>query len=81
MVGWHTDSMDMSMSKLQGLVKDREAWHAMIHGVAKSQTTKRLTLSLSLPRSISEGSNMEGSDTAQISSHVTTECRVGKQGN
>ena len=38
MVGWHTDSMDMSMSKLQGLVKDREAWHAMIHGVAKSQT-------------------------------------------
>ena len=33
-----TDSMDMSMSKLQGLVKDREAWRAMIHGVAKSQT-------------------------------------------
>ena len=38
MVGWHTDSMDVSMSKLQGLVKDREAWRAMIHGVAKSQT-------------------------------------------
>ena len=32
------DSMDMSLSELQGLVMDREAWHAAIHGVAKSQT-------------------------------------------
>ena len=33
-----TDLMDMSLSKLQELVMDREAWHATVHGITKSQT-------------------------------------------
>ena len=38
MVGSIIDSMDMSLSKLWEIVKDREAWHAVVHGVTKSRT-------------------------------------------
>ena len=37
-----TDSLHMSLNKLQEMVKDKEAWHASVHGVAKSQTRQQL---------------------------------------
>ena len=40
-MGWLdgiVDAMDMNLSKLQEMVRDREAWHAAVHGVVKSQT-------------------------------------------
>ena len=38
MVGWHHHPVEMSLSRLRELVMDREAWRAVIHGVAKSRT-------------------------------------------
>ena len=37
MVGWHHQLDDMSLSKIQEMVKDRESWWAAVHGVAKSR--------------------------------------------
>ena len=41
MVGWFINSRDVSLSKLQETVKDREVWHAALNGVTKSQTQLR----------------------------------------
>ena len=38
MARWHNRTMDMNLGKLQEMVRDREACHAAVHGVAKSQT-------------------------------------------
>ena len=43
-LGGITDSVDMSLSKLQEMVKDREAWYAAVHGVTKSHVSQRTQL-------------------------------------
>ena len=36
--GWHTDAIDMKLGNLRELLRDRQAWHAVVHGVTKSWT-------------------------------------------
>ena len=52
-----TDSMDVNLSKLQEIVKDREAWHAAVHRIAKSRTQ------------ISDGTTASG-DKLRVSKHI-----------
>ena len=40
MAGCHHNAMDMNLGRLQEMVRDREAWHAIVHRVAKSQTQR-----------------------------------------
>ena len=58
MVGWLTDSMDISLSRFLELVMDRETWHAAVHGVAKSCTQLR-DRSITLPGFVFPKFNLE----------------------
>ena len=59
-----TDSMDMSLSKLQELVIDREAWHAAVHGVAKSWTRLSNWTELKMDMTVLQGSERVNVDNA-----------------
>ena len=48
MIGWHINSMDMSLSKFWEIVKDRKAWRAAVHEVAESHKIEQLNNKISI---------------------------------
>ena len=66
-----TDSMDVSVSKLQKMVKDREAWRAVVHGVAKSHTrlSDRTTTNVHTDQT---GHPSEGGEAVKLFVNITT---------
>ena len=61
-----TDSVDMSLGKLREMVKDREAWHAAVHGAAKNQTAWGLKTTKETRKRDGRGAQSEAGETTWV---------------
>ena len=81
-----TDSMDMSLSKLQKLVMHREAWHAAVHGATESNMTKKLNLTEVVPVLYPQGCTIFSwlhlplLWASQVTQHKESSCNAGSLG-